>query len=127
MTNRKGWKLYAVALGLLLCLMYSTVMLSQFRPIYLVDLPITFVAYLGLVGYAFRRRIASRPLWKGVCVVFIAWEFLFNFFLSPESLERVGIAEVVLWMAVLLVPEYVALWRYGYRSDDLWNQPTDGP
>ena len=121
MTSRKGWKLYAVALGLLLCLMYPMVMLSRFRPIYLLDLPITFVAYLGLIGYAFQRRLASRRIWKGICVVFVAWEFLFNFFLSPESLEQVGIVAVVL-MAVLLVPEYVALWRYGYRSEDLWNQ-----
>jgi hypothetical protein len=116
-----GWKLYAVALGLLLCLMYPTVMLSRFRPIYLLDLPITLLAYLGLVGYAFRRKLGSRHIWKGVCVVFVGWEFVFNFFLSSESLEQVGIVGVALWMAVLLVPEYVALWRYGYRSQDLWN------
>jgi len=120
-TRKRGWQLYAIALGLFLCLMYLAVMLSRFRPIYLLDLPITVAAYLGLIGYAFRRKLGSRHIWKAVCVVFVAWEFLFNFFLSPESLEQAGIVTVGAWMAVLLAPEYVALWRYGYRSQDLWN------
>ena len=121
MTGRTGWKLYAIALGILLCVMYPTVMLSQFRIIYLLDLPLTVVAYLGLIGYAFRRKLGSRHIWKAVFIVFVAWELIFNFFLSPDSLGQVGIATVASWMAVLLLPEYVALWRYGYGQQDLWN------
>lgn len=114
------WRLYAILLGIGLLFMYVTVLLSSFRPVYLVDLPITVAAYIGLLGYSLQCRIGRRPFWRLLGVVFVCWELLFNFVLSAESLKEVGVTTAALFMLILLLPEYVALWLYGHRSSEIW-------
>lgn len=118
--SRFGWRVYAVVLGCLLVIMYATVMTLSFRPIYIADLSITGVAYTGLLGYAFQRKLGTSLFWKVLCVAFVAWEIFFNFVISPQSLKEVGAPLVAICMLVVLGPEYVALYRYGYRSPEIW-------
>jgi hypothetical protein len=112
------WHAYAKFLGVLLVVMYATVMLASFKVTYLADLPLTVIAYVGLLGYAYQRRLGSRLFWQVYCLVFVAWELVFNFALSDTT--DIGALTVAVGGLVLLGPEYLALWRYGFRCNDLW-------
>jgi len=116
--TRRGWKIYCAVVGLWLVIVYAVVA-PRFRLIYVADVSITLPSYLGVWGYAFETKIGWRPLWGFLSFVFPTWDVLFNFVLSPESLSEVGVFPVLIAL-VLLVPAYVAIWRYAFRSPEIW-------
>ena len=119
--TRRGWKIYCAFLGVWLLVMYIVVT-GHFRLIYIADVSITLPSYLGVLGYAFETKIGWRGLWQVLCFVFPGWDLVFNFLLSPESLNDVGILPVAIGI-LLLVPAYVALWRYAFRCFSIWSNP----
>lgn len=75
----------------------------------------------GLWGYLERRRIGHRYVWCVVFALFAAsliYAAAYPFFLPPE-LRIIGIASVGVAL-LLTLPLVVALWRYAFRSPDLW-------
>lgn len=87
------------------------------------DLALTAVALAGILGFAYRRRLVGADLWKAIAVVFPAWNFVYQFHLEGGSLALVGS-----WLPihVMLLPGYVSLFLYGYRSEALWEKPPVG-
>jgi hypothetical protein len=68
-------------------------------------------------GYAMQRPVGNEPYWRRVfwiLVVVTALMLLRVALASPAAL-----VPVAAFMA-LLVPAYVAAWRYAYRSAQLW-------
>jgi hypothetical protein len=118
----RGWKVYCVVLGVTLALIYAVVLTANFRRLHIVDLAITWASFAGLYGYAFQKRVAWRSVWRVQCFLLPAWDLFFNFYLSPKDLGVAGMVEVLMLM-LFFVPEYWALWAYGYRSPRIWNTP----
>jgi hypothetical protein len=102
--------------------MYVVVLTANFRRLHIVDLAITVPSFVGLCGYAFQKRVAWRGFWRIQCFLLPAWDLLFNFYLSRKELGAAALVEVLLLM-LFFVPEYWALWAYGYRSSGIWGKP----
>jgi len=117
--NRQGWKIYCIAVAIALVVIYVAVLTAAFRPVHLVDLALTLLSFAGLYGYAFRRRILWPGFWRIQCFLFPAWEIAMNFYFSHNAAGISG--SIALFVLILFfVPEYWALWRYGYRSPEIW-------
>ena len=84
-----------------------------------VDLAITALALLGVVAFAHGKRIAGADLWKAVALAFPAWNLVYQLNLEGGSPELIGT-----WLPihVMLLPSYVSLFAYGYRSEGLWER-----
>ncbi len=105
--------------GAALLVIYTVVLSSAFRPIHILDLMLTVLAFAGLVSYSFQRRVGWRPLWRAHAFVFPAWELVFNFVLTNNSVTSAFVTAVLM---ACFVPEYWALWRYAFHSPDIWNE-----
>jgi hypothetical protein len=116
-----GWKIYCVVLGIAVAIIYGVVLSASFRPVHIVDLAITLPSFAGLCGYAFQKRVGWLGFWQIQCFLFPAWDVLFNFYLSPPGMDAFGLLEVLV-LTLLFVPEYWALWAYGYRSPGIWKK-----
>ena len=126
-----GWKIYFCCLTLLLAALY-VLTFAYFLPnssasmniAHYFDLPISIAALVGLYGYAFRKRIGHPNFWKVWLVVIVLWDMFYNLVLSGWThLARVDMIIFLLVYGILL-PEYFALYMYGFRSDELWQDNT---
>jgi len=91
-----------------------------------IDLPFSLLGFVGLFGYAYRKTFFNAVVWKLTFFVIIFWDAAYGLFLyelrstSVISLRlKVGI---ILFVSCLLLPYYFGLYRYGYKSDDIWNK-----
>lgn len=124
-----GWKIYFCSLTLLLAALYVlsfTYFLPNASPsmkiAHYLDLPISVIALVGLYGYAFRKRIVHPNFWKVWLVVIVLWDMFYNLVLSGWThLELPDMAVFFLAYGILL-PEYFALYMYGFRSEELWQK-----
>ena len=99
------------------------------------DLDYAFLAFdtMGLVGlwaYLRRRPVVSRYLWRlyfvGMCAVF-AYTCT-----TLLPLKHVFPVEDHIWLSILIggwfftllvmLPLFIALWRYSFRSHEIWRQ-----
>ena len=71
----------------------------------------------ALWGYALQRRIGSERYWRAVF-----WLVLFAnaVMLVPVLLGGGAVAMFTAALTLLIVPAYLAAYRYAYRSPDLW-------
>lgn len=129
-----GWKIYFCCLTLLLVSLY-VLTFTYFLPnssasmniAHYLDLPISIVALVGLYGYAFRKRIGHPNLWKVWLVVIVLWDMFYNLFLSGWThLELPDMVAFLLAYGILF-PEYFALYMYGFRSGELWQNTSVHP
>ena len=122
-----GWKIYFYCLTLLLVSLYVltfTYLLpdtsAAMKIALYVDLPISIVALVGLYGYAFRKRIGHPNFWKVWLVVVVLWDMFYNLVLSGWThLELQDMIAFLLAYGILF-PEYFAIYMYGFRSGELW-------
>lgn len=71
----------------------------------------------ALWGYALRRRIGNARYWR---VVFWLVLFANTVMLVPVLLLGGEVAMFTAVLTLLIVPAYVAAFRYGHRSAALW-------
>ncbi len=121
--NRRGWKIYCIAVALALVVIYTVVLTAAFRPLHLVDLALTLSSFAGLYGYAFRQRVLWAGFWRIQCFLFPAWEVAMNFYFSQNTVRISGFVALFALM-LFFVPEYWALWKYGYRSPEIWGMES---
>ena len=114
-----GWKVYCVAVALALTTIYTVVLRSAFRPVHLLDLAMTLAGFAGLWGCAFRQRLLWARFWRVQAFLFPVWEILMAFVFSRTTGGSPGYV-TLLALILFFVPEYWALWKYGYRSPDIW-------
>jgi hypothetical protein len=90
-----------------------------------VYIPLIVFQMAGLFGYVFSRRIGFPRLWQFAFVVSVPYALWgsYSLTLNPTFAGR----SVGFWVAiiafgfVLNVPLLIALFRYGFRSKDIWN------
>lgn len=111
-SRRLGWKVYAFLLAGLFFASYIYLLVADFQAFVVPDCVISGIGLVGLFGYAFRRRLLYARLWVIYATVLPVWDLASNF------VYEVSPAGTVFAMAVL-IPKYVALWRYGHSSE-IW-------
>jgi len=82
---------------------------------------------VGLWGYLRRRPLGRRYLWIGYfCLLIIdllaRWLFGPSVEIPPEF--RLAFSVVIVVCSALVIPLYIALWRYAFRSPDVWRGTT---
>ncbi len=83
-----------------------------------IDLGVTLIALAGTLAFMHRRRLLSRRVWQ-VWAFFPAWVVFVDFHVQGFHLY-----EWPAWGFVHLIqlPVYAALFVYGYRSKELWDE-----
>lgn len=87
--------------------------------------------FLGVFAYAYARRILRVGVWRiwawlqplADAAATIASSLGFGAFASPEGESMLAWGSGLGIGVALSVPQYVALFRYGYRSQALWERP----
>lgn len=126
-----GWRLYLWLLVLILVPSYGYVLVTYgaewIRGADIVDMAVTAVALIGLAGYAYSLRVGVAGFWKLWLPLELAWDVLY-----ATVLEWIGIAGSIpgsespdpISIAIglgMLLPLWIGLYRYGYRSKALWD------
>ena len=121
------WRIYAVVLALILLPAYSLIMKASPGIYDYLDMIVSVGALMGFIGYAFEFRIISVNLWKFYFFLVIGWDLFYNIVISMifDMAVHLPNEEKSSWTGVavsfaLIVPEYIALFLYGYRSAPLW-------
>jgi hypothetical protein len=95
------------------------------------NLALSSVGLAGVFGYAHARRILGNGLWRVWAVSQPLWDAFYSLIAGPLGWTNMdsGAAtnEIEYWVGVALgtligMPIYVALFRYGYRSQALWER-----
>ena len=130
-----GWRLYAWALVVLLAYAHSSILLSNPTGFDVVDAVLSVVAALGVVCFAHAWRILSQRFWRKFLVAFIAWELIYELVLcawlglgqrdSQPGAPLPLLAGVVAGLVVLalLLPAYIALFKYAFSPSVQWQAP----
>lgn len=78
---------------------------------------------VGVFGFAFSRTILNRRLWQIWLPGVVIWDSAVlteEYLHEPMAVDSWFILAYVLVGVILVLPEYVALYLYGYRSNLLW-------
>lgn len=90
-----------------------------------IDLPFTILGLVGLFGYVYKKTIFNAIIWKWSFLIIILWDTLYGIFLydyHPINSLSIGFKiGVTIFIYVYLLPYYIALYLYGYKSDRIWN------
>ena len=84
------------------------------------------VGILGLYGFSFRRGFGKANYWKVIFIIILAVEVVYPAVellreWSPVAEEESnGLSLFLLAALVLMVPYYIGLYLYGWRSKALW-------
>jgi hypothetical protein len=130
--GRRLWQVYfwmtAVSTGSALFFLAT---LGSFQLVDLLDFAFVSVGLAGLFGYACRHPIGSPRLWKLWFPFQIAWDTSVELIFAPLGLAHVigSAAETPSTLEtalgyLFLAPFYIALYRYGFRSAELWPRAT---
>lgn len=77
------------------------------------------IALLGVWAYSYQKKIFSRQFWKYFLPTIFFWDVLIS---HREIKSDPGLLEsmflVIIILLLFLIPEYLALYRYAYKSDE---------
>jgi len=115
-----GWKIYLW----LAVITYAGVTVSTGLRASLslwVEVAVTVVAFIGLYGYAYSRRIGKARFWQAWLFVLVCWDLV-------SVLVHVKMLSILMVVPFLwfFVPLCVALYRYGFHSPTLWVSKSVG-
>jgi hypothetical protein len=124
---KAGWVVYASLLtfGVLAGEAANLSRGSEVSAVTLANWTLSASLLTGLWGYALQRRIGTERYWRAVF-----WLVLFAnaVMLIPVLLGDRAVAIFTAALTLLIVPAYLAAYRYAYRSPDLWtNEGGPGP
>jgi hypothetical protein len=125
--KRRAWKAYFWFVVFMVGLSaVSMLAFAHLQILDLVDHVAMGVGALGLYGYAYRHPLLGLSFWRAWLPLQIAWDLLVQFVLVPAGLTYVfqdlesSTATEGAYALLFSVPLYIALFRYGHRSSDLW-------
>jgi hypothetical protein len=111
-----GWKIYSWIIGLIFALGCIGDFISQkFDLLCGIDDLITAVTILGLICYAYKKRIINQLFWKAVFFVSILWQITDVLWLE-QSIHYVRFELGPSIFDILFpVPIYIAIYLYSFR------------
>lgn len=123
-----GWKIYFFILTGLLLVLYAITFSGPLEGVlHYLDVPISMVALLGIYGYAFKRPIGHYNLWKIWFFVIVLWDGFYNLIPFKAAVFQPSDLVAILIGYGIIIPGYVALYLYGFRSQSLWERKTQQP
>lgn len=116
---RTGWVIYAALLtfGVLAGEARNVSVAREVSALTFANWVLSAALLTALWGYALQRRIGSRAYWRATF-----WLVLFAnaVMLIPVVLAGGPVLLFTGALTLLVIPAYVAAFRYGYRSPALW-------
>lgn len=135
-TDRIGWKVYGWLFGALLVFGHGQMWAKGTPGVFdAVDIAVCVPAYVGVLGYAYRKRFLKRGFWRLWAVLVVAWDIAYNVLLTTAlGMAQQGLATpnyeggIATGVAfLLLLPKYLGLFRYAYASSALWEDAGRNP
>jgi len=117
-SRRVGWKVYALAIAVLQIVGFIFD-LRKINVAEVLDDLVTIVGMVGLLGYAFRRPVLGQRIWMFWAVLFPVSNAVIGLWVYPHT----GTGGHLGYFAAMLLffPQYLAVFRYGYRSSEIWS------
>jgi hypothetical protein len=116
-----GWVIYAALLtfGVLAGEARNVSLSREVSALTLANWVLSATLLTAVWGYALRRAIGHRAYWRAAF-----WLVLFAnaVMLVPVLLTGGAVVWFTAALTLLIVPAYVAAYRYGYRSPDVWGE-----
>jgi hypothetical protein len=113
--RRVLWNIYAWPITILLVALYYDTILQLGR-LGIVDVLISIPALVALHLHIWDKRVLSASFWKPYAFVLPVWDLALDLLLAPLVTEKnPGIIEQLLGLCIL-VPLYVAVFRYAFRD-----------
>src|SRR4051812_25697686 len=111
------WNIYAVPMTLMLLLTEVIVVFHYTNPFVIpfsvLDFCISLPGLIALHLHIWDKQVFHPAVWKIYAFVFLAWDLCFNILIEPRiTNEALGFDALV--GAVILLPLYVALFRYAF-------------
>jgi len=122
-SKRTGWKLYALAVLVLQPVGLITG-LSKIDTMTAIAFGMTAIGVLGLLGFAFRRRLLTRGIWMAWSILLPLWDTMMGIWVYPRQAAQPqpGWTTAYFMAMALFLPEYLALIWYAYRSPEIWGR-----
>ncbi len=116
---RTGWVVYAALLTFGV-VAGEALNLRQQAPtaVTLANWTLTLALLTALWAFALRRRIGTATYWRAVFWIVLFANLLM---LVPVLLAGGAVARMTAALTSLIVPAYLAAYRYAYRSNELWS------
>ncbi len=116
------WKIYFWVLLLLYgILLIASIWIHEeikFEVVDFIDFCFAIFALVGVFGYAFNKAVLNQIVWKVYLPFIIVWDLCYTVLCEEWVGGEELIFEVIalILMVLILVPQYVAIYRYGYHS-----------
>jgi hypothetical protein len=120
---RNGWKIYFWFVAALLALKYVSIFFIDESFYKYLTRPIPIVPLAGLYGYAYQKTIIGAVFWKIWFFLVLILEVVYQINFGREILSQQDIAFAITIRSILFVvmlPEYIALYFYAFKSQELW-------
>ena len=115
MAMKVFWKVYFWLVALLWVISITDITWQVLSLRDAINIPLSWIALVGVFGYAYRRKLISQNFWKFCFFLIVGWDVLYFSALTEFTKGQMGI------LLVLGLPQYIALYLYGLRSTPLWS------
>ena len=93
-------------------------------PIDYFDLLVYVFVLLALFGFAYSKQFLTRKIWQYFFPFIIIWDIWLTYIdFEFRDFINLGITPIIIFsvvLVVIIIPQYVALYRYAYREYGLW-------
>jgi hypothetical protein len=114
------WLMAALVVGAVIFNLYFE---ETPAPSDIVDYGTWLFGLIGVFGFAYSKVIMSKRLWQVWLPIIVAWDvgvLTKQYVYEPVEMDPWLMVFVAVIAGVLVLPEYLALYLYGYRSGSLW-------
>lgn len=120
------WKTYFWSIGLLAvgAIVFDVYQQRRVETFDVIDYATWVLTLAGVFGFAYSKALLHKLLWQVWLPLAIGWDMVTltrQHLTGPSATDPVSLVFVLVIVGVLFVPEYVALYLYGFRSDALWS------
>jgi hypothetical protein len=125
-SKKRGWRVYFW----LVTVLFGVLLVAEFiepgddTVADAVDSATWGFSLIGVFGFAYSRAILSQRLWQiWLPIVVVKDLFILSrqFSTGHIELETATFAFIAVISVIVFIPEYIALYRYGYQSETLWH------
>jgi len=122
---RIGWTIYSVLLTAFVLVgeVRNFLAGSGIGAVTIANWILTLALLAATWGYSLQRRIGAPGYWRAVFWIVV---FATAVMLVPVALGTLDAIVFTALLLALVVPAYVAAFRYAYRSPSLWARPGAG-
>ena len=122
------WKIYFWFIFVAQCLYAGWIIFdpegAEAVPIDYFDLLVYVFVLLALFGFAYSKQFLTRKIWQYFFPFIIIWDIWLTYIdFEFRDFINLGITPIIIFsvvLVVIIIPQYVALYRYAYREYGLW-------